>query len=169
MQIEIQNQSVDFSKIGVCIKFEEAYEQEHDDPIDDIKELLKKQIENPHCYIEKHVDDGFGHTYIRGGNNKREYHIWSKKWKEIEFLITCNFFDRSIHGEPASIQDFQLYKVKIKDGELTDLIETKEVLPEYRLEGLLYEKLDDDDFELAILDNGLSLYLLEDIMPDVEN
>lgn len=168
MQMEIQNQSVDFSKIGVCILSNDSYEREHDDWIDDVRELLGKQIEHPHCYIEKHVEDEFGHTYTLMGHDRREFSKWSKKWKEIEFLITCIFFDESVHGEPASMQGFKLYKVEIKDGELVDLIETDEVLPEYHLDRYFCEKLDDNDFEIALLDNGLSLYLLEDIMPDEE-
>ncbi|MDD7498114.1 hypothetical protein [Fibrobacter sp.] len=159
MNIEKQLKlSIDYSKVAVGILSNDSEEY-------DFKMALDKQLNKPKQFIEEIHEDDFGHSYITRKTGPGAYLELKKKWTQVEFLITCIYFDESVHGEPPSAQDFHLYKVEKNDNKVEKLAEINVHLLE-DLEGAILTKWQDNaDFKTCLIDNGILLHLLEDIMP----
>ena len=116
MNIEKQLKlSIDYSKVAVGILSNDSEEY-------DFKMALDKQLNKPKQFIEEIHEDDFGLSYITRKTGPGAYLELKKKWTQVEFLITCIYFDESVHGEPPSAQDFHLYKVEKMTIRLKNLL-----------------------------------------------
>ena len=157
--------SIDYSKVALGILSNDYYEQKYDSEEEDFKKALELQLNNPKQFIEELHEDEFGHTYIRRNAGLGASHELKKKWSQVEFLITCIYFDESIHREPPSAQVFHLYKVEKNNSKVEKLTEINmHILRD--LEGdILTKWQDDENFKISLINNGISLHLLKDIIP----
>lgn len=165
MPDKIQINPSEYSKIAVAV-FNDSdyigYESENDDLLDDIKHNLAERINHPQPSIRKHnVNDAGSFTMCRlSGSQRKEL---NDKWNQIEYLIQFVFYDTSIHGGIASVDDFCVYKIERDDGKIS-LKQIEASFPFYELESAFFDKLKDDDFKICIQDNAITLLLLEEIM-----
>lgn len=163
---KLQINPSEYSKISVAV-FNNSdyvdYEQENDDILDDITRNLEDRLKDPQSSVRKHnvKDDGSFTMYRLSGLQRK---VLKDKWNQIEYLIRFEFNDTSIHGGPAGVDDFCIYKVEKGDGKIS-LKQIEASFPFCELENAFVDKLNDDDFKFCIQDNALTLHLLEEIMP----
>ena len=163
MSGKIQINPSEYFKIAVAIINDSVdYKSENDDLLDDIRHNLEDRINHPQPSIRKHnvKDDGSFTMFLLSGLQRKNL---SDKWKQIEYLIKFVFDDTSIHGEPASVDDFCVYKIEKNEGKIS-LKQIEARFPFYDLESAFFDKLDDDDFKFCVQDNAITLHLLEEIM-----
>lgn len=165
MSDKLQINPTDYSKVAVAV-FNDSdyidYELENDGVFDIIRQSLKERINHPQPSIRKHnvKDDGSFTMYRLSGLQRKDLR---DKWNQIEYLIKFVFYDASVYGGPASVDDFCVYKIE-KSCEKVFLKQVEVDFPFYELESAFYNKLNDDDFKFCIQDEAISLHLLGEIM-----
>lgn len=159
-----QMKSSDFSKIAVAVfnnSYCMDYEQQNEDLIDDIKDKLERNIANPNIFfVKRKKEDG---SFSISRRPRQQVKRLKEKWNKVEYLVTFVFYDTDIHGEPPSIDDFQIYKVNKIDGRI-HLNKMKEDFPFASLESDFFDKLNDDDFLNNLQDDAINILLLDEIM-----
>jgi hypothetical protein len=162
---KLQINPSEYSKISVAV-FNNSdyvdYEQENDEILDDITRNLENRLKDPQPSVRKHnvKDDGSFTMYRLSVSQRNELR---NKWNQLEYLIQFVFYDTSVHGASACVDDFCVYKIEKNDGEIA-LKKIEISFPFYELELAFLEKLNDDDFKFCVQDDAITLHLLEEIM-----
>lgn len=154
-----------YSKIALAVYNDSDYvdyEQENDELLDDVKHNLEMQIDDPRPSVCKHnVKDDGSFTMCRLSGLQRKN--LKDDWNQIEYLVKFVFYDTSIHGGFASVDDFCVYKIEKNDGKIAlKKIETSFSFS--KIEFAFFDKLNDDDFKNCIQNDAITLLLLKEIM-----